>query len=768
MKYFNSYKSFTSQTISFFLSIVIGTSLVLINKQVFAQDGAGVLEEVVVTARKREESLMETPISITTFNSEILASMNVVSIAEVGLQTPGMVFSDSANLSGSSNASAVYIRGIGQSDYTLSVEPGVGIYIDDVYLPHSLGNVANVVDVERIEVLRGPQGTLFGRNTVGGAVRVITKKPHDEFEGDIEFTTGSYSRADVKGHVNLPLSDDLFVRLSGLSQNRDGFVDRPFLSGKPGDKNSDDLIAQARWNATNNFTADLMVGFHRENSEGAPLLLLDAALGQGTHAAWATNTAPVVDPNRLQGLLLGPALIGFGSGVDCCISYSDTDIDHSGENYTVDLTLNWDITDSLSLKSITAYRKVDMNFGKDSDSAPFVQEVELHLSVDYDVWSQELQLSGNAFNDRLDWVVGAYYFYEDGVEDDFVPFGTFDLLSGGLFSTEDYAVFAQGTFDVTDKLSVTAGFRYTDEEKIASWDGVNHQAVIAGFTNATTPFKNPLNPPFPTVQPGTYKDSLTEWVPYANISYQWNDALMTYFTYSEGFKGGGVQVRNGPLNVVPTFGPEFVESYEIGLKWSGMDGRFNVSAAGFFMDYTDLQIAATILAGGVANSRVTNAGDAEIKGFELELSTVPFDKFRLDMGLSYTDAEYVELIPGSSVTLDHELPYTPEWQFNASASYTIETTYGRFIPRVDIGHTSDFFNEFSNSLRTQHDDLTRLNLALAYEDNSGKWSGSLFVHNALDEQRIVAGFDGFPVGSGYTEGTVSRPIEWGLRVRRSF
>ena len=768
MKYRNIKNSLLSQSIGYIISAVIGVSLLFSNAYAANGDGARVLEEIVVTARKREESLMETPISISAFNGETLADMNLTSIDQIATQTPGLVFHDSANLSGSAKASSVYIRGIGQSDYTLAVEPGVGIYIDDVYLPHSVGNVANVVDVERIEVLRGPQGTLFGRNTVGGAIRVVTKKPHDEFEGDIEFTTGSYDRIDVKGHVNIPLSDTFFVRLSGLSQNRDGFVDRPLMPQDSGDKDSTDLVAQARWLASDSFTADLQVGISYDDSEGAAQVLLNADPTRGQHSRWATNTAPHVDPNRLRGLLLGPELIGFGMGRGCCISYTDTDIPQKFDSYSVDLTLTWDINEMLSIKSISSFRTVDTDFGRDSDNAPFAQEVELLLSFEYDVWSQEIQLSGKAIDERLDWLLGFYYFNEDGVEDDLVQFGTFDLLSGGFFDTEDYAVFAQGTFDVTDKLSLTAGFRYTDEEKTAAWDGVRHQAVIAGFTNPTTPFKNPLNPPFPTVPIGSFKDGLTEWVPYANISYQWNDEFMTYFTYSEGFKGGGVQVRNGPLPVVPTFGPEFVESYEAGLKWAGLEGRMNVSIAGFFMDYTDLQIAATILAGGVANSRVTNAGDAEMTGFEFEAQIQPAENMHLVFGASYLDAEYESLIPGSSVTLDDELPFAPEWQVNASASYDIPTAYGVFSPRIDVGYMDEAFNEYSNSELTKRDSYTMLNLSLGYTDNSGNWSGALFVQNALDEQVVIAGFDGFPAGSGYADGAVSRPIEWGIRVRRSF
>ena len=412
-----------------FIASVFAVSPGIVQAQ--QSEGATALEEIVVTARKREESLMETPISITAFSGEDLIDRNLTSIDQIGSQTPGLVFSNSANISGSSNAAAVFIRGIGQSDYTLAVEPGVGIYIDDVYLPHSIGNVANVVDVERIEVLRGPQGTLFGRNTIGGAIRVITKKPHDEYEGDIEFATGSYDRIDVKGHVNIPLSDRLFVRVSGLSQDRDGFVKRPFLDGKSGDKDSVNIIGQARWLATDNLVADLTVGFDRDDSEGAPQVAVfqDPAHPAGTQPTRFRNfIAPFVDPAVLQGMLQGftPQAINDPDG-PCCISFTDTDIPTDLEGYNVNLTLNWDINDNLSAKSITSYRSLESQFGRDADNLPYNQQVELFLSVDYEVWSQEFQLSGVSFDNRLDWTVGGYYFHEDGVEDDFVAFASFDI-----------------------------------------------------------------------------------------------------------------------------------------------------------------------------------------------------------------------------------------------------------------------------------------------------------------------------------------------------
>ncbi len=743
------------------------------------------LEEITVTARKREESLMSTPISVTAFKGEELIDRNISSIDQIGTQTPGLVFSSSANISGSNNAAAVFIRGIGQSDYTLAVEPGVGIYIDDVYLPHSIGNVTNVVDVERIEVLRGPRGTLFGRNTIGGAIRVVTKKPHAEHDGDIEFIAGSYNRLDFKGHMNIPLSDRFFFRLSALSQDRDGFVARPFVDGKSGDKDAVNLIAQARWLASDRLTADLTIGFDRDDSEGAA----QVALSQDpTHPAGTQPTrfrdfiAPFVDSAVLRGMLQGfsPQAINDPDG-PCCISFTNTDIPTDLESYNASLTLNWYIHDQLRLKSISAYKTLTSHFGRDADNLPFNQQVELFLSVDYDVWSQEIQLSGTSFNDRLDWTIGGYYFYEDGVEDDAILFASFDILSGGFFKTEDLAVFAQGTFHITEQWSLTAGLRYTHEEKQAIVDGARHQALTTGFVNNLS-FRgikaNTLagaNLPAPLVPTGTYKAAVKETVPYLNLSYRLSEDVMFYASYSEGFKGGGIQVRNGPLAFLPQFGPEFVTSYELGLKWSTFAGRMNLSAAGFLMRYKGVQLPANVFQPDLGNavSLIGNLGNADNKGFELEISALPMPNLRISTGLAYLDSQYRSVVannpgnvrdPNSAITVDDALPNTPEWQFNASVAYVIHTAYGAFTPRLDVGYTDKQYNDAINSQVLKRDAYTMLNLALGYASNKGNWSGSLFVQNALDKQVVLAGFKGF----NYADGAISRPIEWGLRIKRYF
>jgi len=758
---------------------VFVSSVLFVSAPSQAQEGVSALEEVVVTARKREETLMDTPLSISAFSGETLAEMNVVSLDQVAEQTPGLVFNSSAAISGSANAASVFIRGVGQTDFTLAVEPGVGIYIDDVYLPHSIGNVSSVLDVERVEVLRGPQGTLFGRNTIGGAVRIVSKKPHEEFEGDIEFIGGSYNRLDIKGHVNLPISDNFFLRFSGASEDRDGFVSRPFLDGDSGDKDKVTLIGQARWLPFENFTADVMVSYEKDDTDGAAMVAL---FQDPDHPAAVQPTnfrnfiAPALNPNavRLQGF--SPEAINDPDD-ESFVSFTDTEIPQNYESYAATVTLNWDVNENLSVKSISSFRDVDAEFGRDADNLPFNQQVTLFHNIQYEAWSQELQFSGTLFDGRLEWTVGGYYFYEDGLEDDFIDFASFAIKSGGFFTTEDFAGFGQATYNITDKLALTVGVRHTDEEKKATVDGDQVQSLLTDFIGPSNPvpFNTPRDEPLPLVPVGTFVEEVSETDPYVNVSYQWTDELMTYASYSEGFKGGGIQIRNGPLPFLPQFGPEFVTSYEVGLKWSGFDNRLNVSAAGYLSRYEGVQLPAIVFQPGIGNAvNVTNnLGNADNNGFEIEFNALPVDNLRITGGVAFLDSDYRSVVPNepgdvldpdSAITVEDDLPFTPEWQLNGSAAYDFHTPYGTFTPRVDVSYADEQFTDAINSEVLKRDSYTLLNLSLGFEDTSGRWSGAVFVTNALDEQFVLAGFNGF----NYADGAISRPAEWGVRIKRSF
>jgi iron complex outermembrane receptor protein len=578
----------------------------------------------------------------------------------------------------------------------------------------------------------------------------------------IEFTVGEYNRRDIKGNFNMPLTDNLFLRFSGLTQDKDGFVSRPFLSGKTGDKDSNSFIGQLRWLPSEDVTVDFLSTYTQDRSNGAPVILLKAETGQGNPARFASDVAPVLDP-YINDYLFGPEFVGW-DGDDCpCTDYSDTNIPQDLDTWSVALTIDWAINDDLSLKSISSYRNLESNFGRDADHLPELQNIDLFFYTEYEQWSQEFQLSGTAFDEKLDWLVGLYYYYEEGQSDDVIDFLNLFLLSGGYFETEDYAAFAHATYHVTDKLDLTLGVRYTDEEKIAIIDD-DHQ-VVTSFLGAGEAFKIPNTAFFPVVPNGKYVEGVDETEPYLNISYHWTENLMTYASYSEGFKGGGIQVRNGPTPFLPIFGPETAEVVEIGAKWTLLDGRMYLSGAVFQTDYSDLQITANVTPpGGVPTSVVTNGGDAEIEGFEIELVALPTPNLHISAGVSVLDSEFTELNDAPGVDINNDLPNAPELQYNLSIAYDIHTERGTVTPRIDYSYSDEQFNDAENSEVIKRDETDILNLSVGFQSDNGKWSGSAFVTNALDEQVVVAGFN----GGWYADGAISRPREWGLRIRRSF
>ena len=729
---------------------------ITVTGQATENTASSVLEEVVVTARKREESLQDTPISITVFSAENLSAMHVSSIDQIGDMAPNVVFDSTTPLSGSANSTSITIRGIGLKDYTLVSEPGVGIYVDDVYLTHSIGNVLDVVDIERIEVLRGPQGTLYGRNTIGGAVRIVTKKPHDEFEGAVQLTGGSYNRLDVKGHLNVPITDNFYARVSGLSQAWDGFINTPNLQGGTGtgDKDTTTLAGVFRWLPASGLKVDINLNYMRDRTQRQAGLLLDAQSVNST------------DPTQFGGFgnnLVVPA----GSPLSAFwgdhwlppndqTDFSNVDNGHYLDAWGAGINIEWNLN-SFVVKSISSFRALKTEYTTDLDHSP-ITVVDNDSYVNLDAWSQEIQILGDAFNERLTWIAGVYYFYENGVNDDFVRFGQFfDLASGGEVTTEDIAIFGQGTYDLTEKAELTVGLRWTKDEKDFDIDAA-HQLITASPLNI-------LPVGFRFMPVGNNEVSVKELDPYVNLTYHWSDNLMTYMSYSEGFKGGGFVQRNGPAaaGVDKSYGPEFATVYEIGAKWASDNRRMNVSATGFFTDYTDLQLNVIL---GVA-STTRNAGKAEIIGFEFEVGMIPVDALRLSAGLGYMDGEYKELTQeatSAGLSLTDNIPGVPNWQANGSISYEIATGFGTITPRLDLSYSAKQDNDALNFQLLKRDSYTIVNVAIDFRDVTDRWTLSLFGRNLTEDQYIVAGFN----GNEYVDGVISRPAEWGVSIGYSF
>lgn len=727
------------------------------------QISAPALEEIVVTSRKRQESLQSTPVAITAFSDDNLRAMNIASIDQIAYQTPGLVFDTTTNISGSSNSASIFIRGIGQTDFTLVTEPGVGVYIDDAYLPHSIGNVIDVLDIERVEVLRGPQGTLFGRNTIGGAVRVETKKPNDELGGDVELTVGRFNRIDLKAHVNVPVTDQLFVRISGMSADRDGFVDRPLLNGSGGDKDTAALIGQVRYEPGLNFKADLMVSYLRDRSNGSANILLAASSppGELTPNWHNDNIAPgLVDE-------LGDAAFWGGNQVpeECCVSNTNLPLDQDLDALSTTLTLDWDISEDINLKSISYYRDLETNFGRDADHSP-LDIISVDSFIKLESWSEELQLSGVANDGKLNWIVGGYYYKEDGFMDDLVRFSFADLFSGGDAETSSKALYGQASYDLLSDLSVTFGARYSDEKKKFIIDE-DHQVITRLFFDSAN---------IRIVPVGTYVTASDGVDFYGNLSYDVTEDLMTYVSYSEGFKGGGFQQRNPPAvaariaDIIAAggtvddaigFGPERAKVYEFGAKYASPNRRIRVNAAVFHTDYNDIQVTVTE---GVA-SVTRNAGNANITGGEIEATLFPIDGLLISGGLGYLDAEYTSLSGDAvGVSLDSKLPHVPEWQLNGAIAYDFITDFGSVTPRVDWSYSSEIFNDAINTEILRRKSHHIINASITFRDPDYLWEIAVFGSNLANERVITSGFH----ANYYDEGSISRPREWGVRIRREF
>ncbi len=485
-------------------ALVAAAAATLPASRVRCAETDGGLQEIVVTARKQAESLQDSPISITAFTKDMLDRMHADQLDGISKATPNMMFDTGTSFSGGTSAAAVYIRGIGQIDFTLNSEPAVGIYLDGVYIGTSIGSVLDLTEIEQVEVLRGPQGTLFGRNTIGGAINITSRMPGPEPYTDLKVTVGSDDWLDFRGTVNLPISDTLSAKFSAATYNRDGYVaspDAPSGDGL-GNINRDAARALFRFVPGDRFEATFAADYSRQREKGVPSVQVGTFEGASLAAiaAQANPASPLYVPppfplsatsfidlfNILattplgeQGGIAGvsPGVVPnpyFGMNTVGPDGVVDIDRDPWRNPSTIDLSSDTDIWGLMlnlsydlgwaTIRSITAYRDTEARTGFNTGG---VAQVIAHLASEYetDQLSQELQLSGTALNDRLKWLAGIYYFEQDGLNVDDADFTPVHILSGALIDNSSTAGFAQMTFDLTEKWAVTAGLRYTDETK---------------------------------------------------------------------------------------------------------------------------------------------------------------------------------------------------------------------------------------------------------------------------------------------------------------
>ncbi len=802
----------TPYVVAIVVATILFTDSAAIFKPAHAQGRSGALiEEIVVTARKREENLQDAPIAVSAFSGDALDFRGVTDIGKLDQFVPNLVLNESTTYSNVSNA-AVYIRGIGQNDFTPVIDPGVGIYVDGVYLGRSVGAVLDIVDVERIEVLRGPQGTLFGRNTIGGAISLNSKKPDGEFGGKVDVKYGTDDRFNVRGSVNIPFGDKFFARLSAATFLQDGYVTRVVDGKDLGDQDVVALRGALRWLPTDNLDISWSVDYSRERENGNPFVLVgiqplnvgiltgggpSMTLAANTLAAQLASGGPATFPGGEFFNVIHPS--GFPFQFLACFSpenannpvcFNQQYIDNGDKklNYSGDpssqeldvwgtgLTAEWQINDKLKVKSISSLRGFEGHFEGDQDGSPIRVSYLIDI-YQHEQFSQELQLLGTSFADRLDWILGAYYFEETGKNINPVRFSQVDLQSGGHYDADSWAVFAQGTWHFNDKLDLTFGLRYTEDSR----DYLPDQFIEVLPTGPLPiPGTNIGDRPLPYEWTSS---KTSELVPMVNLSYRWNESLMTYFTYSEGFKSGGYTQRIFPPEAsTPSFDPEFVKSYEGGFKFDGWNDRLRFNVAVFFTDYTDLQLL--VADPSRLGPFVSNAGDAEVIGVELEMLLNPAEGWYITGSAGMTDIDRTALGGGvQGLTLDSPFQHISKWTANAQIYREFALgEWGYLTPRFEWSYRTDWGTNSNNVPRLGddvlpggpfagvplsfgvpnptlvEDDLHLLNASVRWDVRNTDLSFSAGVDNLTDEEYTT--FANYQDGFGFTQQTFDRGRQW--------
>ncbi len=747
---------------------------------------AAELDEVLVTARKVAESMQEAPVAVSVLSGDELDARSVSQLNDVQRYAPNLTFFPSGIMGESSGQ--VYIRGVGQFDYFVTADPGVGIYVDGVYLGRSPGNVLDIVDVERIEVLRGPQGTLYGKNTIGGAINVITSRPTDDFAGYFDIKTGSYGRLNARANLSLPIKPGVLAAKLGVgTRNAGGFGDRPLVGDRMGGEGADMLQTQLRWTPGGDFEALLSADYTHVNSNlnvnhvevfgSPPLVQLHNALAGPLRPFHSVDMGPYGD----QYYSTDP-YVSNGTGSNAM------DI----EIWGVSLVLDW-MAGPVAIKSITAYRNLDQLIGIDPDGSPevFIDETD---RIDQNQLSQELQFSGQAMSDRLKWVAGLYYMQEESVSDvtsfvasdlfpafeglpaAMIPLGPwacpqppgspapclggagnpfnvmFDLDQFNYMTqeTDSYAAYAQSTFAFNDRWSGTLGMRYTRDEK---------DFFVQSLRMRT---------PVPLLPPSSQSNSWSDTSLRAGLDVRVTDDVLLYLSVAEGFKSGGFNGRARNVGELEGYDPETILAYEIGMKSEWLDRRLRLNLAAFFSDYQDVQLTEQHLDESTGSQTIVtqNAGDAEIKGFELELDARPVPQLRLNAALGYVDAEYTRISAAAALTgltLQHKLIGTPEWTASAGAEYTIPASErGEVVLRADYSYRAKTYFQLMNDESIAQPGYGLLNLRAAFNSADGAWTVATGLTNATDKVYRASGVSVLD-SLGFTVGWYGRPREWFLQ-----
>tara|TARA_R110001599_G_scaffold353462_1_gene592944 strand:- start:42162 stop:44441 length:2280 start_codon:yes stop_codon:yes gene_type:complete len=748
-----------------YLSLLAGFAAAGATSLPFAQ----VLEETVVTAQKREQSMQDIGISVTAFTGDQIRELGMTNSTDIVTMTPGLNYTTPQAEGSQIN---FFLRGVGLNDFTDSNENPVAVYVDDVYRGAMGGLSFQLFDIERVEVLRGPQGTLYGRNTTGGLVSFVTVRPSEELEGYAQVTAGENSELGFEGAIGGPITDSLLGRLSVSTRQYDPYV-KNRIGQDYNELDSNAARGQLQW-LVNDKIDVLLSGNYSKN---------DANVGAWQHQSTkfgADGVTPTALPRDedFWGTCPGCDVFGY---VDTDNDPWKGDYDRKGkvrvESEGGALTVNWEPSGDITFTSITAYQKVKRNQEEDTDAGPVPLNPSFPATTDQ--FTQEFRVLGS-HGEKGNWTAGLYY-YDNEVQADYV----LDALALDYVyldtdmkqTTESWAVYGQYEYAFNEQWTLIAGLRYTTEEKKIKYAGVDLSGIFAAETAAGN---IPLTPTRPTPS-STFvynKDTVGSQAKHDNdpvtgkleLDYHPSDDLMLYGSYSRGTKSAGfntgfldetgIFASNSP-DTVP-FDEETLDAFEIGFKATLANGMMRLNGALFYYDYSDVQTFRFEL----LNQIIFNT-DAEYWGGELELVAAPMEGLELMAGAAYLDTT-VKDVPGyDGVPRDRTAVSAPDWSFNAAARYEWGMFDGTMAGIASYSYQGETYFDIQNPDTAREDGYSVTNLRLEWISPETTYTLTAFVDNVFDEEYLVYTFD-FTSSFGLNQQGYGKPRWAGVSARYSF
>ncbi|MBL8552493.1 MAG: TonB-dependent receptor [Hyphomonadaceae bacterium] len=772
--------------------------------------------EIVVTAQFRAQALQETPIAITAITAEQIEQRGFTEAAELGYTVPNASFRPAQAAFG--NTMTAFIRGIGQNDFDFAFEPGVAIYLDDMYHPFTLGSQIQLMDLERVEVLRGPQGTLFGRGAIGGAIRYISKKPQGDDTGSISATVGEFDRIDLRASYDFAIADNVAARITGAANTREGFQDvidftcaAPGLSGalprqpvnqaigcKVGTQGGSDYYGTRgilSWQADPSLNFTFSADYQKEISE--PKADAIVAINAGAGAAYGGSVfnpppAPQLPPYDARFIPPNP-FVTYATYSDPRSGLSMKP-ENEFESVSATARADWEITDAVAAAFIFAYADIRSTLVTDADGSPLnVQTVNGVQNINY--YTAEARLSGR-IADRVDWTLGGFYYNGESVNDQIVsiPFLSF-VVDGVPFTdpsrpfvnahnsheNENKSVFVHTVWDITEQLSLTAGARYSEDEKLVDFNNTrvrNPNVVVQGES--------------------------TDWR--IGLDYQVSDDFLVYGSIATGYRPGSYNPRPFQWTQVAAVEAESSKAYELGVKADWFGGRLRTNLAGFYTDWETriIPVGGTEcivinqppgppvylnpVAPGTPGAVTDSLGNTcltttsrtfyqnspgEVQGFEAELTWEPVDGlvFSGVYGRIKWDSPDIQ---GNATVVSDRPVYVPEQNWAVSASYTIEMESGASLtPRLDLyGQTEictgTIFTTTANRQASCSAAYELLNARIEWRSPEDKWSLAVGATNLADETYFLNKFDLTAFGQPTAEGQPGAPREWYVTLGRRF